>query len=89
MIVAQRLRKGSCGSPRGADRLFADAITTTRRLPGLQHQKLLVRADSAFYGRPSIACCDQGWGGCVGHRADDAQHLPRDHHDPGHVLGSD
>ena len=53
MIVAQRLHKGSCGSPRGADRLFADAITT-RRLPGLQHQKLLVRADSAFYGRPSI-----------------------------------
>ncbi|GAB3596989.1 hypothetical protein CFAEC_10490 [Corynebacterium faecale] len=54
MIVAQRLHKGSCGSPRGADRLIADAINTTRRLPGLQHQKLLVLADSAFYGRPSI-----------------------------------
>ena len=54
VIVAQRLRRGSCGSPRGAGRLIADAITTTRRLPGLQHQKILVRADSAFYGRPSI-----------------------------------
>lgn len=54
VIVAQRLRKGSCGSPRGAGRLIADAITTTRRLPELQHQKLLMRADSAFYGRPSI-----------------------------------
>lgn len=54
VVVAQRLRRGSCGSPRGAGRLIADAITTTRRLPGLQHQKILVRADSAFYGRPSI-----------------------------------
>ncbi len=54
VIVAQRLRRGSCGSPRGAGRLIADAITTTRRLPGLQHQKILVRADSAFYGSPSI-----------------------------------
>ncbi|MHA2790254.1 IS1380 family transposase (plasmid) [Corynebacterium sp. S7] len=54
VVIAQRLRKGSCGSPRGAGRLIADAITTTRRLPGLQHQKMLVRADSAFYGRPSI-----------------------------------
>ena len=54
VVVAQRLRKGSCGSARGAGRLIADAITTIRRLPGLQHQKLLVRADSAFYGSPSI-----------------------------------
>ncbi len=54
VVIAQRLRKGSCGSPRGAGRLIADAITTTRRLPGLQHQKMLVRANSAFYGRPSI-----------------------------------
>lgn len=54
VIVAQRLRKGSCGSPRGAHRLIADAVTTTRRLPGMKEQKILVRADSAFYGRPSI-----------------------------------
>ena len=54
VIVAQRLRRGSCGSPRGAGRLIADAITTTRRLPAMAGQKILVRADSAFYGRPSI-----------------------------------
>jgi hypothetical protein len=48
VVVAQRLRKGSCGSPRGAKRLVTDALKTVRSLsPG----KPLVRADSAFYGR--------------------------------------
>lgn len=55
VVVAQRLRRGSCGSPRGAGRLIADAITTTRRLPAIAGKKFLVRADSAFYGRPSIS----------------------------------
>lgn len=55
VVVAQRLRRGSCGSPRGAGRLIADAIATTRRLPGLQQQKILLRADSAYYGHPSIS----------------------------------
>ena len=32
MIVAQRLRKGSCGSARGAARLVADALKTVHRL---------------------------------------------------------
>ncbi len=48
VVVAQRLRKGSCGSPRGAKRLVADALKTTR---ALTDAKPLVRADSAFYGR--------------------------------------
>src|SRR5207248_2133880 len=30
VIVAQRLRKGSCGSPRGAARIVADALATVR-----------------------------------------------------------
>ena len=53
MIVAQRLRKGSCASARGAKRLVADAVTTTRRLvqPGTP---VLVRMDSAFYGRHAV-----------------------------------
>ena len=35
VVVAQRLRRGSCGSPRGARRLVADAVTTVSRLaPG-------------------------------------------------------
>jgi hypothetical protein len=34
VVVAQRLRKGSCGSPRGAKRLVGDAVKQTRRLLG-------------------------------------------------------
>ena len=48
VVVAQRLRKGSCGSPRGAKRLITDALKTIR---SLSSAKPLVRADSAFYGR--------------------------------------
>ncbi|MEV0291913.1 IS1380 family transposase [Kribbella sp. NPDC050820] len=51
VVVAQRLRKGSCGSPRGARRLVTDALKTVRGLPGLSGGRPLVRADSAFYGR--------------------------------------
>src|SRR5918994_4257864 len=47
VIVAQRLRKGSCGSPRGAQRLVADALKTVRTM---SDAKPLVRADSAFFG---------------------------------------
>ncbi|WP_344814782.1 IS1380 family transposase [Microlunatus aurantiacus] len=53
VIVAQRLRKGSCASARGAKRLVADAVTTTRRiLPAAT--PVLVRMDSAFYGRNAV-----------------------------------
>jgi Transposase DDE domain group 1 len=53
VIVASRLRKGSTNSTRGAARLVADAIKTSRACgaSGL----LVVRADSAFYGRDVIA----------------------------------
>ena len=53
VVVAQRLRKGSCASARGAKRLVADAVTTARRIlqPGTP---VLVRMDSAFYGRHSV-----------------------------------
>lgn len=53
VIVAQRLRKGSTGSPRGAKRLVGDAVRTTRRLLGKTHP-VLVRMDSAFYGRGPV-----------------------------------
>lgn len=53
VIVAQRLRKGATGSPRGAKRLVADAVTTSRRLLG-KSQQVLVRMDSAFYGRGAV-----------------------------------
>jgi len=57
VIVAQRLRKGSCGSPRGAARLVADALKTVRAMtggPGGMTSRPLLRADSAFYGRATI-----------------------------------
>jgi hypothetical protein len=53
VIVAQRLRKGAAGSPRGARRLVGDAVRTARRLLG-ENQLILVRLDSAFYGRGAV-----------------------------------
>jgi hypothetical protein len=62
VIVAQRLRKGSCGSPRGAKRLVTDALATVKKLrthPG--ETRVLFRADSAFYGRgPVLAAVRAG-----------------------------
>jgi hypothetical protein len=53
VIVATRLRKGSVNSARGAARLVADAIKTTRScgVSGL----VVLRADSAYYGADVIA----------------------------------
>lgn len=56
MILAQRLRKGSAGSPRGANRLVADALATVKRLRGAAAAgPVLLRADSAFYGYATVA----------------------------------
>jgi hypothetical protein len=61
VILTQRLRRGACGSPRGAARLVADALTTVDRLriqaggaSGDGVSKPLVRCDSAFYGYPTV-----------------------------------
>jgi hypothetical protein len=61
VIVAQRLRKGSCGSSRGAKRLVADALTVLSNL-GTEPRtvKPLVRMDSAFYGRGAVAAAVRG-----------------------------
>ena len=53
MIVAQRLRKGACNSSRGAKRLVGDAVKTARRLLG-EHRPILVRMDSAYFGRGPV-----------------------------------
>jgi Transposase DDE domain group 1 len=60
VIVATRLRKGSANSARGAARLVADALRTSRACGagGL----LIVRADSAFYGRDVIAAIGRAGG---------------------------
>jgi hypothetical protein len=61
VITGQRLRKGSCGSPRGAARMIADTLATVKRLRSAQAtDKPLVRMDSAFYGHPSLAAALRG-----------------------------
>ncbi len=59
VIIGQRLRKGACGSPRGANRLVADALNTvqtlsTNRSGNRSGTKPLLRADSAFYGHEVV-----------------------------------
>jgi hypothetical protein len=55
VIAATRLRKGSTNSVRGAARLLADALACAQRTgaTGL----VIVRADSAYYGRDIITAC--------------------------------
>jgi hypothetical protein len=55
VVVAQRLRKGSVNSARGARRLVRDALATVRALRGRHATgRVLLRADSAFYGHATI-----------------------------------
>lgn len=65
VILTQRLRRGACGSPRGAARMVADALATVDRLRTVAAESAtgttseavprpLVRADSAFYGHPTV-----------------------------------
>ena len=61
VILGQRLRKGACGSARGAARIVADTLATVRRLRSTETtQAVLRRADSAFYGHPSVAAAIRG-----------------------------
>ncbi|MBX9641493.1 MAG: IS1380 family transposase, partial [Mycobacteriaceae bacterium] len=61
VITGQRLRKGSCGSPRGAARIIGDTLATVTRLRSSEATgKPLVRADSAFYGHPTVAAAIRG-----------------------------
>src|SRR3954454_20534058 len=53
VIAAQRLRKGSVGSPRGAARLATDTLALIRR-SRLAGRNVLVRADSAFYSHALV-----------------------------------
>lgn len=53
VIAAQRLRKGSAGSARGAARLATDALALIGRT-SLAGRDVLVRADSAFYSHALV-----------------------------------
>jgi len=56
VIVGQRLRKGSCGSPRGAARMVADALAAVTRLRSTNATgPVRVLADSAFYGHATVS----------------------------------
>lgn len=58
VIVAQRLRKGSANSARGAQRLVRDALKAVRTLRQQEGAgtsgRVLLRADSAYYGHAVI-----------------------------------
>ena len=61
VIVGQRLRKGACGSPRGAARMVCDTLATVGRLCSTESTgKVLLRADSAFYGHPTVSTAIRG-----------------------------
>ncbi|HYO04740.1 MAG TPA: IS1380 family transposase, partial [Mycobacterium sp.] len=61
VILGQRLRKGACGSPRGAARMVADTLATLKRLrPTTSTGTVLLRADSAFYGHPTVSAAIRG-----------------------------
>lgn len=61
VIAAQRLRRGTCGSPRGAARIVADTLATVRRLRTAgATSRVLLRADSAFYGHPTVSAALKG-----------------------------
>ncbi|MDZ7918035.1 MAG: IS1380 family transposase [Rhodococcus sp. (in: high G+C Gram-positive bacteria)] len=71
VITGQRLRKGSCGSARGAARMIADTLRTVRRLrpavpassgpdASVAQSKPLLRADSAYFGHPAISAAVRG-----------------------------
>src|SRR5829696_8388714 len=53
VIAAQRLRKGSAGSARGAARLATDALALIARTQ-LAGRQVLLRADSAFYSHALV-----------------------------------
>lgn len=54
VFLAQRLRQGKTGSPKGAARIVGDSLATLRRMRPASCARPLVRADSAFYGHATI-----------------------------------
>lgn len=54
VVLAQRLRQGKTGSPKGAARIVGDALATLRRTGVATAVRPLLRADSAFYGHATV-----------------------------------
>jgi hypothetical protein len=90
VILGQRLRKGSCGSPRGAARMVTDSLTAVGRLRTAATastnpeapsavSKPLLRADSTFYGHPHPRCRSPRRRGRVGDHRVEFGDPDRDH----------
>ena len=60
VILAQRLRQGKTGSPKGAARIVGDTLATLRRTGVPAGNRPLLRADSAFYGHATIGTAIKG-----------------------------
>lgn len=61
VIAAQRLRKGACGSARGAHRLIGDTLATLGRLRSPDAAgPVLLRADSAYYSHRAVTTAIRG-----------------------------
>ena len=73
VVVAQRLRKGSCGSPRGAKRLVADALKTVSKLHGRTAGEAVAAGGLGVLRGAHGRCRAPRRGRCVGHRADGPQ----------------
>jgi len=58
VVAATRLRRGGTNSARGAARIVADALVTTKACGG--SGLVTVRADSAYYGHDVIAAARRG-----------------------------
>ena len=81
VILTQRLRRGACGSPRGAARMVSDALATVDRLRsqagGASGERCVETAGSVRFGvlRPSHHWCrDPRRRRRLGHRAPDLHH---------------
>jgi hypothetical protein len=74
LIIAQRLRKGACGSARGALRMISDTLTAVHRLRDAAAcalsdtsgsdtsgpPKPLLRSNSALFGHRTIGAAPRG-----------------------------
>ena len=58
VVLAQRLRKGSTSSARGAKRIVSDALAQLGRMPG-NDRRMLVRADSAYYSHAVVSAAQK------------------------------
>ena len=89
IVVAQRLRQGSCGSPRGAKRLLADALkpSTSSSVPVAPASRCCGRTRRSTGHPRSVPRCAVG--PMYRHRAPGPRGKGRDHHHQGPRVDTD